>query len=59
MGKKNTHLVSGHEQQVESKKEILVLEQPWRGNYRESWSILEVYLGKYLELDIEETCLHV
>jgi hypothetical protein len=59
MGKKITHLVSGHEQQVESKKEILVLEQPWRGNYRESWSIIDVYLGEYLELHIEETCLHV
>jgi hypothetical protein len=30
-----------NEEKVERKKERLELVQPWRVNYRESWSILE------------------
>jgi hypothetical protein len=34
------YLVFVHEQQVESKKESLELEHPWRANSRLCWSVL-------------------
>jgi hypothetical protein len=37
-----TQLVLVHEQKIESKKESLGLEHPWRVNSRACWSILEI-----------------
>jgi hypothetical protein len=43
-----------HEQQGESKKESLELEQPWRENYGACWSVS----GAYLELKTKELGCH-
>jgi hypothetical protein len=42
-----THSVFVHEQQVESKKESLELEHPWRVNSRACWSVLECFGAEY------------